>query len=167
MVHAPVAQLDRAPGFEPGGRGFESCRGYQNSYTSTNPREFNYSSEVPRSSAERSGAGGTIKKFQKSKLQIAKTKSHLDDGNIFIKKYPACARYSLKRRDLSPLLRFALRRLACSLASRTLLFLRCLLLFLGHGKSWERDKERVGKSVNVVQKNEKLFMQRRKKNMVY
>ena len=23
---APVAQLDRVPGYEPGGRGFESCR---------------------------------------------------------------------------------------------------------------------------------------------
>ena len=26
VYHAPVAQLDRAPGFEPGGRGFESLR---------------------------------------------------------------------------------------------------------------------------------------------
>ncbi len=25
---APVAQLDRVPGFEPGGRRFESCRGH-------------------------------------------------------------------------------------------------------------------------------------------
>ena len=25
-VRAPVAQLDRVPGYEPGGRGFESCR---------------------------------------------------------------------------------------------------------------------------------------------
>jgi hypothetical protein len=28
--HAPVAQLDRAPGFEPGGRRFESVRARQN-----------------------------------------------------------------------------------------------------------------------------------------
>lgn len=27
-VSAPVAQLDRASGFEPEGRGFKSCRGY-------------------------------------------------------------------------------------------------------------------------------------------
>jgi hypothetical protein len=26
---APVAQLDRVPGYEPGGRGFESCRAHQ------------------------------------------------------------------------------------------------------------------------------------------
>ena len=26
---APLAQLDRAPGFEPGGRGFESCEARQ------------------------------------------------------------------------------------------------------------------------------------------
>jgi hypothetical protein len=26
---APVAQLDRAPGYEPGGRGFESLRAHQ------------------------------------------------------------------------------------------------------------------------------------------
>src|SRR4030095_2137707 len=26
---APVAQLDRVPGYEPGGRGFESCRARQ------------------------------------------------------------------------------------------------------------------------------------------
>jgi hypothetical protein len=28
--HAPVAQLDRVPGFEPGCRGFESLRAHQN-----------------------------------------------------------------------------------------------------------------------------------------
>ena len=28
--HAPIAQLDRAPGFEPGGRGFESLSARQN-----------------------------------------------------------------------------------------------------------------------------------------
>jgi hypothetical protein len=27
--YAPVAQLDRVPGFEPGGRGFESLRAHQ------------------------------------------------------------------------------------------------------------------------------------------
>ena len=26
MLYAPVAQLDRVPGYEPGGRTFESCR---------------------------------------------------------------------------------------------------------------------------------------------
>ena len=31
---APVAQLDRAPGFEPVGRRFESCRARQLSYHS-------------------------------------------------------------------------------------------------------------------------------------
>src|SRR5690606_11756033 len=30
--HAPVAQLDRVPGFEPGGRGFESLRARQITY---------------------------------------------------------------------------------------------------------------------------------------
>ena len=30
---APVAQLDRVPGYEPGGRGFESCRARQQSST--------------------------------------------------------------------------------------------------------------------------------------
>ena len=30
---APVAQLDRVPGYEPGGRGFESCRARQKSRT--------------------------------------------------------------------------------------------------------------------------------------
>ena len=29
LVFAPVAQLDRAPGYEPGGRGFESLRAHQ------------------------------------------------------------------------------------------------------------------------------------------
>jgi hypothetical protein len=28
IVFAPVAQLDRAPGYEPGGRGFESLRAH-------------------------------------------------------------------------------------------------------------------------------------------
>jgi hypothetical protein len=27
--YAPVAQLDRVPGYEPGGRGFDSCRARQ------------------------------------------------------------------------------------------------------------------------------------------
>jgi hypothetical protein len=29
IVHAPVAQLDRVPGYEPGGREFESLRARQ------------------------------------------------------------------------------------------------------------------------------------------
>jgi hypothetical protein len=29
IVYAPVAQLDRAPGYEPGGREFESLRAHQ------------------------------------------------------------------------------------------------------------------------------------------
>lgn len=31
--YAPVAQWIRAPGFEPGGRRFESCRGYHYYYS--------------------------------------------------------------------------------------------------------------------------------------
>ena len=38
---APVAQLDRVPGYEPGGRGFESCRARQtNTETSRRSRLF-------------------------------------------------------------------------------------------------------------------------------
>jgi hypothetical protein len=29
LISAPVAQPDRAPGFEPGGRGFDPLRAYQ------------------------------------------------------------------------------------------------------------------------------------------
>src|SRR5689334_15510391 len=35
LSHAPVAQLDRVPGYEPGGREFESLRARQFSLTAT------------------------------------------------------------------------------------------------------------------------------------
>ena len=42
--HAPVAQLDRVPGFEPGGRGFESLRARQ---VSSGPFRPGASAEAP------------------------------------------------------------------------------------------------------------------------
>ncbi len=38
--YAPLAQLDRASGYGPEGRGFESLRAYQNHGNSTNFRGF-------------------------------------------------------------------------------------------------------------------------------
>src|SRR5258707_1253056 len=37
---APVAQMDRVPGYEPGGRGFESCRARQNFRALSRDRAF-------------------------------------------------------------------------------------------------------------------------------
>lgn len=41
IAHAPVAQLDRASGFEPAGRRFKSCRAHQASFTFVGSSEDN------------------------------------------------------------------------------------------------------------------------------
>jgi hypothetical protein len=56
-VPARVAQLDRAPGFGPGGRGFNSCRGYhvkslRDHVAQAQPQSFNHNKIDCRSYAE-------------------------------------------------------------------------------------------------------------------
>ncbi len=48
MPFAPVAQLDRAPGYEPGGREFESLRARHNSFVDQLFRAHNCAQTVPR-----------------------------------------------------------------------------------------------------------------------
>src|SRR5262245_26765096 len=54
---APVAQLDRVPGYEPGGRGFKSCRARQNQRVGPPPRGLRhfirdfFGTSVPKSAA--------------------------------------------------------------------------------------------------------------------
>ena len=52
LTVAPVAQLDRAPGYEPGGREFESLRAHHSSIEpSQTANELRYATEHRRASA--------------------------------------------------------------------------------------------------------------------